>query len=140
MPYANCYHIENALIGLYRLDQPEWERIARLDDMDKGSFKDVMARYVLPSIKELTPLGRSLLKESLRYCLIVRPAEVRRMMDNMQDSPVGGMDDPYPMFEALWEVAFPDEPYAATDVSAYVEDHDMGTGNEIFAPEGGWKP
>ena len=139
MPSANCYHIENALIGLERLKKPEWERVARLDGMDKAAFRDVMSRHVLPGILRLSPTGRSLLKESLRYCLVVRPEEVRRMIDNMQDSPVGGMDNPYPMFEALWEVAFPDEPYTAADVSEFAAHHDMETGNQIFAPQDGRK-
>lgn len=138
MQRANCYHIANVLVPLDLLAKAERERIAQLDDADKAAFKDVMSKYVLPTIVELSSRGRSLLKDSLRYCLRTRPAAVRKMVDNLQDSPVGGIDDPYPMMEALWEVAFPDERYATGDLAAYIEDHNRATGNEIYAPESGW--
>jgi hypothetical protein len=135
MTTVNVWHIGNLLGAL--TGAADEERIAAIPEDDKASLRELFADRLAPAYQRLRPHGQNLFKESLRYFLNARSATVGDMIAAMQDVPLSS-EDPYPMLEALWEAVFPGEDYRLADTSEYVENNDDATGNEIFAPDGGW--
>ena len=116
----------------------EWERIAAIAEDDKPALRAVFVEHLLPVYAGLRPHGQVKVRESLRYFLNARPPALVHMTDDLQDMPLAGVDDPYLMLEALWEVLYPGEHWRLDDLSGYVEQNDSATGNEIYAPDDGW--
>lgn len=139
MMTVNMWHIADLLGPLTSVGPVrEWERIAAIADADKPALRSVFAEHLVPVYARLRPHGQTSVWQSLRYFLNARPAGMVDMMAALQDMPLAGMDDPYQMLEALWEVLYPTEDWRLDDLSMFVERNDDAKGNEIFAPDGGW--
>ena len=139
MTTVNMWHIANLLCPLTGVGPvQEWERLAMIADDDKPALRKVFAEHTVPVYARLRPHGQASVRQSLRYFLNARPTAMVEMMADLQDMPLAGKDDPYPMLEALWEVLYPDEHWQLDDLREYAEQNDDATGNEIFAPDGGW--
>jgi hypothetical protein len=137
MHKVNVWHIGNLLGSLLGLGGAEYERLRALDSGAKDSMRELFAARLAPAYRSLPRHGQRMLKRSLQHFLNTRSDQVGDMIAALQDVPLSA-DDPYTALEALWEALFPAEDYRCADLRANVEDNDSATGNEIFAPEGGW--
>jgi hypothetical protein len=139
MPRVNVWHIGNLLGELLSLDPVEYERVENLPNADTAAFREVFVKQILPAYRRLSPNGREMVRESLRYFLNVpsRTEVVADMFAEMQDVPFGG-DDAHSVLQALWQALFPGQDYRIDDLGAYLEENNDATGNEIYAPEAGW--
>jgi hypothetical protein len=139
MRTVNMWHIGNLLSQLMAVERREYERIASLTERDAAAFRDVFVLHTEPVYRRLHPHGQEMVRESLRYFLNARSkaAPLADMFAAMQDVPIS-VDDPYPVLHALWEALFPGQDFRVDDLSNYTEVNDDATGNEIYAPPGGW--
>lgn len=138
MHKVNVWHIGNLLGNLLGLGVAEYDRLRAMDSGDKNAMRELFAARLAPAYRALPVHGQCMVRRSLQHFLNTRSDQVCDMIAALQDVPLSA-DDPYPALEALWEALFPDEDYKCADLREDVEDNDSATGNEIYAPEGGWK-
>ena len=138
MRRVNYWHIANILFPLWTVDEEERVRILRIDENDGNSMRSIFRRHLLPVHKKRPQEIQMMVKDTLRYFLTRREPPLDSMLASLQDSPIGVPNDPYDILLWLWDVFFPGESYYVADITGYVEDNDLGTGNEVCGPVGGW--